>query len=136
MKEAGLFCKTKHKFKVTTNSKHNQLISPNLLKRQFHVAKPDRYWVGDITYIPTKKGWLYLATVIDLYSRQIIGWSMADNIKAELVNNALTMALWKRKPEKGLIWHTDRGSQYASESHRNILQDHGIIQSMSRKGDC
>ena len=136
MAAAGLSCKTKRKFKVTTDSKHNKPISPNLLKRQFDAAQPDTYWVGDITYIPTQKGWLYLATVIDLYSRQIIGWSMADNMKAKLVNDALTMALWKRKPAKGLIWHTDRGSQYASDSHRNILKDHGIIQSMSKKGDC
>ena len=136
MSRAGLACKTKRRFKVTTDSKHNKIISPNLLKREFNVAKPDSYWVGDITYIPTKQGWLYLATVIDLYSRKIIGWSMANHMRAELVNNALTMALWKRKPPKGLVWHTDRGSQYASESHRSILKDHGLVQSMSRKGDC
>ena len=136
MASAGLFCKTKRRFKATTDSKHNKPIAPNLLERQFTVPNPDKYWVGDITYIPTKNGWLYLATVIDLYSRQIIGWSMADNMKAKLVNDALTMAIWKRKPKKGLIWHSDRGSQYASDSHRNILKDHGIIQSMSGKGDC
>jgi transposase InsO family protein len=136
MAEAGLYCKTKRKFKVTTDSRHDKPISPNLLTRQFDVSRPDTYWVGDITYIPTNKGWLYLAMVIDLYSRQIIGWSMADNMKAKLVNDALTMAIWKRKPKKGLIWHSDRGSQYASDSHRAILKDHGIIQSMSRKGDC
>ena len=106
------------------------------MERQFAVQNPDKYWVGDITYIPTKNGWLYLATVIDLYSRQVIGWSMADNMKAKLVNDALTMALFQRKPQKGLIWHSDRGSQYASDSHRTILNDHRIIQSMSRKGDC
>lgn len=133
---AGLSCKTKRKFKLTTDSKHNKFISPNLLEREFRVVAPDRYWVGDITYIPTKAGWLYLATVIDLYSRQVVGWSMANHMKASLVNDALTMALWKRKPKKGLIWHSDRGSQYASDSHRAILKDHGIIQSMSRKGDC
>ena len=134
---AGLHPKTKRKFKATTNSKHNKLISPNLLQRQFDVMQPDKYWVGDITYIPTKAGWLYLATVIDLYSRQIIGWSMANNMKAKLVNDALTMAIWKRKPKRGsLIWHSDQGSQYASESHISILKDHDIIQSMSRKGDC
>lgn len=133
----GLSCKTKRKFKVTTDSKHNKLISPNLLNREFRVIRPDTYWVGDITYISTKNGWLYLATVIDLYSRQIIGWSMSNNMKAKLVNDALTMAIWKRKPKRGgLIWHTDQGSQYASESHRSILKDHDIIQSMSRKGDC
>ncbi len=136
MASAGLYCKTKRKFKVTTDSKHNKPISPNLLQRQFDVIQPDKCWVGDITYIPTKEGWLYLATVIDLYSRQVIGWSMANHMKTTLINNALTMAIWKRKPQRGLIWHSDRGSQYASDSHRTILKDHGIIQSMSRKGDC
>jgi len=136
MTAAGLRCKTKRNFKTTTDSKHNKPVAPDLLKRQFHVAAPNRYWVGDITYIPTKKGWLYLAVVIDLYSRQIVGWSMTDHMRADLVNDALLMAIWSRKPAKDLIWHTDRGSQYASDSHRNILRDHGIIQSMSRKGNC
>ena len=122
MVKAGLFCKTKKKFKVTTDSKHNKPISPNLLNREFDVTAPDTYWIGDITYIPTDKGWLYLATVIDLYSRQVVGWSMADNMRSKLVNDALTMALFQRKPKKGLIWHTDRGSQYASDSHRSILK--------------
>jgi transposase InsO family protein len=133
MASAGLFCKTKRKFKVTTDSKHNKPIAPNLLARKFDVSAPDKYWASDITYIPTKTGWLYLATVIDLYSRQVIGWSMADNMKAKLINDALTMAIWKRKPKKGLVWHSDRGSQYASDSHRAILKDHGIIQGMSLK---
>ena len=136
MKDAGLVCKTKRKFKVTTDSKHDKLISPNLLERKFNVAEKDRYWVGDITYIPTLEGWLYLAVVIDLYSRQIVGWSMSDRMKAQLVNDALLMAAWKRKPAKGLIWHTDRGSQYASDSHRKIIKEHHILQSMSRKGNC
>jgi len=136
MKRAGLICKTKRKFKVTTDSKHNQPISPNLLERQFSVEKPDQTFVGDITYIQTQEGWLYLAIVIDLYSRQVVGWSMDKRMKAKLVNGALLMAIWKRKPAQGLIWHTDRGSQYASDSHRKILQQHGIEQSMSRKGDC
>jgi transposase InsO family protein len=136
MKVAGLAPKTKRKFKVTTDSKHSLFVAPNLLQRQFYVAKPNRVWAGDITYIPTKKGWLYLATVMDLYSRKIVGWSMDNTMTAALVNDAITMALWARKPGKGLIWHTDRGSQYCSKSHRAILKDHGIIQSMSRKGDC
>jgi putative transposase len=135
MEAADLSCKTKRKFKATTDSRHDKLVSPNLLNRQFDVNQADKYWVGDITYIPTQKGWLYLATVIDLYSRQVIGWSMANNMKATLVNDALTTAIWRRKPEKGLIWHSDRGSQYASDSHRAILKDHGIVQSMSRKGN-
>jgi len=136
MKAAHLYCKTKRRFKVTTNSKHNRPVSPNLLQRQFNVLKLDQYWVGDITYIPTSKGWLYLATVIDLYSRKVVGWSMSNRMQANLVNDALLMAIWQRKPAKGLIWHTDRGSQYASKSHRSLLKDHHIIQSMSRKGDC
>ena len=136
MKKANLICKTKQKFRVTTDSKHRLAISGNLLDRQFKVMQPNQVWAGDITYIPTGEGWLYLAVVIDLYSRQIVGWSMRDNMKAELVNDALLMALWKRKPQKGLLWHTDRGSQYASASHRKILGDHSILQSMSRKGNC
>ncbi len=92
--------------------------------------------LGDITYIPTSEGWLYLAVVIDLFSRQVVGWSMKKHMRASLVNDALLMAIWKRKPEPGLIWHTDRGSQYASDSHRDLLKLHKIKQSMSQKGDC
>ena len=136
METAGLACKTKRKFRVTTDSNHSFPIAPNLLQRQFAVVQPDRYWTGDITYIPTDEGWLYLAVVIDLFSRLVVGWSMAEHMKAELVNDALLMAVWKRKPQKGLIWHTDRGSQYASEAHRKVTKQHRIIQSMSRKGDC
>jgi putative transposase len=112
MRQANLICNTKRKFKATTDSKHNLPIAPNLLNRKFKVDQPNRCYVGDITYIATNEGWLYLATVIDLYSRKIVGWAMADNMKADLVNNALLMAIWQRKPAKGLIWHTDRGSQY------------------------
>jgi len=136
MVQAGLSCKTKKKFKVTTDSKHNKPIAPNLLKRQFTVSQVDRYYVGDITYIHTQEGWLYLAVVIDLFSRKIVGWSMDSRMKAKLVNDALLMAIWKRKPDKGLVWHTDRGSQYASDSHRAILKEHHVTQSMSRKGNC
>ena len=136
MKEAGLVPKIRRKFKATTDSKHSLNVAPNLLQRQFHVAEPNLVWAGDITYIPTRKGWLYLATVMDLYSRKIVGWSMDATMTARLVNDALTMAIWARKPARGLIWHTDRGSQYCSASHRAILKDHGIRQSMSRKGDC
>ena len=136
MELAGLRCKIKRKFKVTTDSNHKLYIAPNLLQRQFHVTAPNRVWAGDITYIPTRNGWLYLATVMDLYSRKIVGWSMNTSMSASLVNDALTMAIWSRKPGKGLIWHSDRGSQYCAKSHRAILKDHKIIQSMSRKGDC
>ena len=93
-------------------------------------------YANDTTYIPTREGWLYLAVVIDLFSRQVVGWAMNKRMKAALVNDALLMALWKRKPPRGLISHSDRGSQYASKKHRNLLKTHGIIQSMSRQGDC
>jgi putative transposase len=136
MKSKGLFCKVKRRCKVTTDSKHNLPIARNILNRDFSATHPNQKYVGDITYIWTDEGWLYLATVIDLFSRKIVGWSMNDTMTTKLVNNALLMAIWKRKPPKGLIWHTDRGSQYASHSHRDVLKEHGIIQSMSRKGNC
>lgn len=136
MKAQDLVCKTKKKFKVTTQSNHSLPISPNLLGRNFNAEQPNEKWVGDITYIDTDEGWLYLATVIDLFSRRVVGWAMQSHMKASLVNNSLLMALWQRKPNSGLIWHTDRGSQYASKSHRNILKDHNITQSMSGKGNC
>jgi putative transposase len=136
MREAGLACKTQRKFKATTNSKHDQPIAPNHVDRQFNVDRPNQAYAGDITTIPTREGWLYLAVVIDLYSRQVVGWPMAEHMRAQLVNDALLMAIWKRKPDKGLMWHTDRGSQYASKSRRALLTQHGIRQSMSRKGNC
>jgi transposase InsO family protein len=136
MNQENLICRTRKKFKATTDSNHTLPIAPNLLNREFQVDRPNICYVGDITYIATAEGWLYLATVIDLYSRKVVGWSMADNMKAELVNKALLMAIWQRKPPKGLVWHTDRGSQYASHSHLKIIEQHGISQSMSRKGNC
>ncbi len=136
MQKSGLVCKNTKKFKHGFSAKTSRNPSPNLLNRQFNPVEMNQVWVGDITYIPTKKGWLYLATVIDLYSRKIIGWSMANNMKTQLVNDALLMAIWKRKPSKGLLWHTDQGSQYGAKSHRNILKEHNINQSMSRKGNC
>ena len=108
----------------------------NLLNRNFYASRPDEKYVGDITYIRTGEGWLYLATVIDLYSRKVVGWSMDDTMKVSLVNDALHMAIRHRNPPKGLLWHTDRGSQYASYSHKNLLIKHGITHSMSRKGNC
>jgi len=136
MNEQGLVVKTKKKFKATTDSKHSLPVADNLLDRDFNPMRANQTYAGDITYVPTEEGWLYLAVVIDLYSRQIVGWSMDRTMRAELVNNALLMAIWKRKPARGLLWHTDRGSQYASDSHRALLKEHGIIQSMSRKGNC
>lgn len=136
MEAEGLICKTRKKFKATTNSKHNNPVAPNRLNREFTADKPNQKWVGDITYIWTTEGWLYLATVIDLFSRKVVGWSMSSRMTKELVNKALLSAILARKPAKGLLWHTDRGSQYASTSHRDLLAEHGIIQSMSRKGNC
>lgn len=136
MKEENLHCQTKRKFKATTDSKHDKPIAPNLLDREFTVNEPNTAYVGDITYIPTREGWLYLAVVIDLFSRAVVGWSMASRMKAELVNAAMLMAIWNRKPAKGLIFHSDRGSQYASESFGKIFTTHGVVASMSRKGNC
>ncbi len=136
MKYLNIKVKMKRKFKNTTNSNHNLPIAPNILNRDFYASNPNEKWVGDITYIPTGEGWLYLATAIDLYSRKVVGWSMDDTMKVSLVNDALNMAIVQRNPSSGLIWHTDRGSQYASYSHRDLLLKNNIIQSMSRKGNC
>jgi len=130
MKRSNIYCKTKRKFKNTTDSNHRFAVTENILDRDFTASQPNQKYVGDITYIFTLEGWLYLSTVIDLFSRKVVGWSISNRITASLVNDALLMAIWSRKPDRGLIWHTDRGSQYASDSHREIIQDHGIIQSM------
>ncbi len=137
MKSLKLVVKMKRRFKVlTTDSRHNYPVAPNRLNRDFYSSSVNNVYVGDITYIPTAEGWLYLATVIDIFSRKVVGWSMDDNMKVALVNDALKMAIKRRSPERGLIWHTDRGSQYASYEHKDLLLEHGIIQSMSKKGDC
>ena len=137
MHSLNLKTKMKRRFKVTTtNSNHNFTIAPNRINRDFYSSTPNDKYVGDITYIKTQQGVLYLATVIDLYSRKVVGWSMDDTMKTSLVNDALIMAIKRRNPNKGLIWHTDRGSQYASYEHKDLLKKYGIIQSMSRKGDC
>ncbi len=136
MKDLNLRVKMKRRYKNTTDSNHNLPIAPNVLNRDFYASNPDEKYVGDITYIHTGEGWLYLATVIDLYSRRVVGWAMDDTMKVSLVNDALNMAIKHRKPSAGLIWHTDRGSQYASYSHKDLLTQHHIIQSMSRKGNC
>jgi putative transposase len=136
MQEENLEVQTKRKFKVTTDSNHNKPIAPNLLEREFTVATPNTVYVGDITYIPTREGWLYLAVVVDLFSRAVVGWAMGSRMTADLVNDAMLMAIWKRKPAKGLIFHSDRGSQYASDDYRKILKTYGVVASMSRKGDC
>ena len=134
--QAGLRCKTRRKFKAPTASGHTQTVAPNQLNREFIVEKPDTVYVGDITYLPTGEGWLYLAVVLDLCSRAVVGWSMANHMRAELVNHALSMALGQRRPAAGLIMHTDRGSQYGADSYRQLLTQHEIQASMSRKGNC
>jgi len=136
MKQQDLKSKSKRKFKATTNSKHNHPVAPNLLDRKFQVERPDTVYAGDITYIATDEGWLYLAVLIDLYSRAVVGWAMSERITAELANDALVMAVWKRKPNKGLMLHSDRGSQYASGLYQKTIKKHGFICSMSRKGNC
>ena len=136
MREHKLQPSWKRKFIHTTDSRHPLPIAPNVLQRQFTPAAPNRAWVADITYIRTRSGWLYLAAVLDLYSRKLIGWAMAPGMPAELVCSALQMAIGQRQPRPGLIVHTDRGSQYASELHRNLLQRHGLQACMSGKGNC
>jgi putative transposase len=136
MSQQDLKCKTKKKFKVTTDSNHDFPVAPNLLDRKFDVQHPDQVYVGDITYIPTSEGWLYLAVFIDLYSRMVVGWSMYNRINAKLTYDSLLMAIWKRKPSKGLMVHSDRGSQYASHKFQDLLKTNGYVCSMSRKGNC
>ena len=134
MTEAGVQVRYRKKYKVTTNSNHKQPLFENVLDRQFEVSQPDRAYVSDITYIWTREGWLYLAVVIDLYSRRVVGWSMSSRMKAALACDALHMAIWQRRPKAGLIVHSDRGSQYASEAYRHLLKAHQLVGSMSRKG--
>ena len=137
MRQEGLRGKVKRKFVPrTTDSAHAQPIAPNVLDRQFAATAPNRKWAGDITYIPTDEGWLYLAGMIDLHSRRIVGWSMADHMQMDLVADALTMALSRRHPPAGLLHHSDRGVQYASDAYQSLLQDNQIEVSMSGKGDC
>jgi len=139
MQDAGIQAKTPRKFCVTTDSKHAHPIAPNQLDRQFaveQVAGLDRVWIGDITYLPTHEGWLYLAVVLDLASRRVIGWAMRHTLEGALTRDALTMALAGRQPAPGVLHHTDRGSQYAAGDYRALLEAHGMTCSMSRVGDC
>lgn len=136
MRQNSLRGKKTRRFRVTTKSKHSYAISPNLLNRRFQVEAPNRVWVADITYFSTGERWLYLAVVIDLYSRRVIGWSMSNRIDVALVLDALRMALSKRRVSGEVIVHTDRGSQYACTDYYRFLREHGLKPSMSRKGDC
>lgn len=136
LRRQGLRAKAARKFKATTNSKHTLPVAENLLQQNFTAAKPNQAWVGDITYIQTDEGWLYLAVVMDLWSRKVVGWSMSERMTATLVCDALRMALFRRKRPRGVVMHTDRGSQYCSREHRAVLKAHGLIASMSAKGNC
>ena len=136
MRHQQLKSSWRRKFVHTTDSKHDLPVAENILDRQFQPKAPNRAWAADITYIRTRQGWLYLAAVMDLFSRKIIGWTMAPNMPAELVCSALQMATAARQPRPGLIMHSDRGSQYASEEHRTLLAEHDLVTSMSRKGNC
>ncbi len=137
MREAGIAAKTARKFRrTTTDSDHGLPVAENLLDRQFDPASPNESWVADITYIPTREGWLYLAAVEDLYSRRVVGWAMAEHMESRLVVDALAMAVQRRLPDEGLLTHSDRGSQYASEHYQLLLAKHSITCSMSRRADC
>jgi transposase InsO family protein len=136
MRDHEIRAKTARKFRRTTDSDHDLPVADNLLGRQFDRGAPNEAWVADITYIPTREGWLYLAAVEDLYSRRVVGWSMAEHLESRLVYDALALAVERRLPGEGLLAHSDRGSQYASEHYQLLLGQHGITCSMSRRADC
>ena len=136
MRQHGLRSTWRRKFVHTTDSKHVLPISPNVLNRQFNPTQPNQAWVADITYIRTRSGWLYLAVVLDLFARKVVGWAMAPDMQAALVCRALQQAIVQRQPAAGLIVHSDRGSQYASAANQALLAKHGLVGSMSRKGNC
>ena len=135
-KKLGIRCKQKKKFKATTNSNHRLPVVENILNRQFRTDAPNKVWVSDITYIPTDEGWLYLAGHKDLFSGDIVGYSMGERMTKHLVRESLLKAIRTRHPDKGLLHHSDRGSQYCAHDFRNLLKQHGMIASMSRKGNC
>lgn len=136
MKKNGIRAKTKRKFRVTTDSKHNLPVAPNLLDRNFSPEKPNQVWASDITYVWTREGWLFLAVIVDLFSRQVVGWSLEKTMTKELVCSALRQAYFRRKPGTGLLFHSDRGSQYCSKEFRKLLRDYKMLQSQSRKANC
>ena len=136
MRDLGLRPKRRRRYKLTTDSRHSYPVAANLLDRKFDIAEANRVWACDITYVWTFEGWLYLAAVMDLFSRQIVGWAMDKRMKKKLTLDALAMAYWRRKPPKGLLHHSDRGSQYACNEYQKQLKHYGMIASMCRKGDC
>ena len=136
MRENALMGLRKRRFKKTTDSSHGNSVAKNILDRNFAVAAPNRAWVGDITYVRTHEGWLYVATLIDLFSRRVVGWAVDDNMETDLPLKALDMAIRSRSVAPGLVHHTDRGSQYTSSAYQAALTKHGMICSMSRKAEC
>jgi transposase InsO family protein len=136
MKILGLEARYPKKYKATTDSTHSMAIAPNILDRKFNPDKPGQVWTTDISYVWTLEGFVYVATIMDLYSRQIVGWAIDDHMRTSLCLQALQMAYWRKKPEQGLLHHSDRGSQYASHEYREALERMGMRQSMSRKGNC
>ena len=135
-KELGIRCRQRRHFKVTTDSNHGLPVAPNLLEQRFTASRPDEVWHGDITYVATDEGWLYLAALKDQYTCEIVGYAMGARMTQDLVTAALQMALWRRRPAPGLIHHSDRGSQYCAKNYQALLQKHGARISMSRKGNC
>lgn len=136
MRRHGIHARCKRRFRTTTDSNHAFPLAPNLLARQFTAAAPNRVWLADITYVPTEEGWLYLAVVLDLFACKAVGWAMSASMPQELTLAALRMAITNRRPDPGLLHHSDRGSQYAAHDYRRLLDEHGMVCSMSRKGDC
>lgn len=136
MKQERIAAKTKRKFKATTHSRHRHPVAENLLERRFEQTAPNQAWVSDITYVATRQGWLYLAVVMDLYSRRVVGWATARSLSSRLVVDALRRAIQRRLPPRGLLLHSDRGCQYASDHYQRLLNKHGIRCSMSRKANC
>ena len=136
MRSEGIRAKTVKKWRATTQSNHRLPVAENILNRQFTVEHPNRVWAGDLTYVWTTEGWLYLAVVLDLYSRTVIGWAMGHRLTVDLAEPALTMALANRTPKAGLLHHSDRGSQYAATAYQQLLATHGMTDSMSRRGNC
>jgi putative transposase len=136
MRQAGLRARRPRRWCRTTDSQHANPVAANVLARQFQPRGPNTVWATDITYVWTWEGWLYLAVVLDLFSRRVVGWALADHMRTELVLDALQMALGRRRPPTALVHHSDRGSQYASEAYRAVLREHGIVCSMSRRGNC
>jgi len=136
MRQNGWWAKAAKKYKATTNSNHRLPVCPNLLEQNFESSKANEKWVSDITYIWTDEGWLYLAVVMDCYSRKVVGWALSERMTAQLVIDALMMALWRRKMPCGVIVHSDRGSQYCSLAYQKLFVEYGLICSMSKRGDC